>query len=408
MGHVVKTPAGTYRANWRDATGKQKAKTFRTKKEANAFITETEASMRRGGYVDPHAGQVRFGTYAATWEKSRNVEARTSERTESVMRVHVLPQWERWPLSSIQHAAVQDWVNGLRATMAPWSVAKCFGAFSMVLDSAVQARLIQADPCDGVKLPSTYRASRPAMALTRDEVFGKLLPAVHPAYRALVSTPAGTGLRWGECLGLTWAAVDFKAETLRVVQVVIESGGKRLVKPFPKSKAGLRTVPMPSFLAAELRRLQEAKDGPDGAELVFTTRSGQPPLRGTFRREIWRPALVRAGLLGRVEHLGECKYRATWPDASGTEWSSEHTTERDAVETVATKAAGGHRFHDLRHSYATWLVSDGLPVNVVQRVMGHENPSTTLNLYTHAASQFEDRVRDVFKPPADDSLTDDE
>jgi integrase len=40
------------------------------------------------------------------------------------------------------------------------------------------------------------------------------------------------------------------------------------------------------------------------------------------------------------------------------------------------------KFHDLRHCYATWLVSDGVPVNVVQAVMGHEQASTTLNRYT--------------------------
>ncbi|MHA6793475.1 tyrosine-type recombinase/integrase [Pseudonocardia bannensis] len=49
---------------------------------------------------------------------------------------------------------------------------------------------------------------------------------------------------------------------------------------------------------------------------------------------------------------------------------------------VARNQAGGLRFHDLRHSYATWLVDDGVPPNMVQRVMGHERSSTTLDLYT--------------------------
>ncbi|GAA1329212.1 hypothetical protein GCM10009610_66290 [Pseudonocardia xinjiangensis] len=49
---------------------------------------------------------------------------------------------------------------------------------------------------------------------------------------------------------------------------------------------------------------------------------------------------------------------------------------------VARHQAGGLRFHDLRHSYATWLVDDGVPPNMVQRVMGHERSSTTLDLYT--------------------------
>jgi integrase len=65
------------------------------------------------------------------------------------------------------------------------------------------------------------------------------------------------------------------------------------------------------------------------------------------------------------------------------------------------------RFHDLRHSYATWLISDGVPVNVVSRLLGHEQITTTLNRYTHDARDYADqRVRDVFgDPPADDLLT---
>jgi integrase len=49
---------------------------------------------------------------------------------------------------------------------------------------------------------------------------------------------------------------------------------------------------------------------------------------------------------------------------------------------LAREQYGGHRFHDLRHSYATWLVDDGVPPNMVQRVVGHERSSTTLDLYT--------------------------
>jgi integrase len=56
--------------------------------------------------------------------------------------------------------------------------------------------------------------------------------------------------------------------------------------------------------------------------------------------------------------------------------------EGAAVKLVARGQVGGVRFHDLRHSYATWLVDDGVPPNMVQRVMGHERASTTLDLYT--------------------------
>jgi integrase len=98
--------------------------------------------------------------------------------------------------------------------------------------------------------------------------------------------------------------------------------------------------------------------------LISGTRSGTPIRRPNFRR-VWVAAVARSGL----------------PPAL--------------------------RFHDLRHSYATWLVSDGVPINAVSRLMGHEQISTTLDRYTHDARDYADlRVRQVFSGlAADDLLT---
>ncbi|MEV1287739.1 tyrosine-type recombinase/integrase [Micromonospora sp. NPDC049679] len=85
---------------------------------------------------------------------------------------------------------------------------------------------------------------------------------------------------------------------------------------------------------------------------------------------------------------------------AASNWSAEFTTEREAVACVAGKAVGGMRFHNLRHSYATWLVTDGVPINLVQRVMGHEQASTTLNRYTHTPDDYADRVLAAFADPA--------
>ena len=78
------------------------------------------------------------------------------------------------------------------------------------------------------------------------------------------------------------------------------------------------------------------------------------------------------------------------------EQSSTFASEREAIAEIARRASGGLRFHDLRHSYATWLVSDGVPVNDVQRIMGHEQATTTLNLYTHSSGTLSERVRRTF------------
>ncbi|MEV0570645.1 tyrosine-type recombinase/integrase [Dactylosporangium sp. NPDC050588] len=400
MGHVSPTPSGKFRANWRDPSNKQKAKTFKTQKEAKAFLAEVESAKNHGTYIDPQVGKLLFAKHAEGWLAGRHVEVRTHERTLSVMRIHVLPQWGSWPLANIDHRAVQEWVNALSRKLAPASVAKCFGVLSMVMDSAIYARLIGINPCKGVSLPSTHKPRRPAQALSRADFFERLLPATVPNYRALVALAAGTGLRWGEAAGLAWGAVDLDAARVRVVQVVIESGGVRSIKPYPKSRAGVRSIPLPAFLVEELTQLRKSLDAPPRpTALLFTSRSGQPLLRSTFRRQVWRPALVRAGLLGSVAERPPRGWLASWPDAAGLEHTREFDGEREAVEHVVAHAAGGLHFHDLRHSYATWLVSDNVPVNIVRAVMGHESTSTTLNLYTHAPNEYHGRVTGVFDGP---------
>ncbi len=109
--------------------------------------------------------------------------------------------------------------------------------------------------------------------------------------------------------------------------------------------------------------------GDDG--LVFVASTGAPLKRGTFRARIWKPSLQRAGLSATL------------------------------------------RFYDLRHSYATWLVSDGVPINDGAKVMGHERTSTALDRYTHSTKDRDKRVRDAFAafslpPEPEDESEDDE
>jgi integrase len=297
--------------------------------------------------------------YAERWAAGRTVEASTDERTRSILRTHVLPRWGDWPLARIDHLSVQQWVRDLADTRAPATVKKALGVLSLVLASAVRSQLLAVNPCTGVRLPANRRATGTVRTITRQEFTGSLLPATPAEYRPLLCVAAGCGLRWGECAGLDWDAVDLDAAELHVRQVVVEVVGRLDLRPYPKSRAGRRTVPMPAFVVDAL----SAGPGSDArAGLVFGTRAGGPMRRSNFRR-VWVATVARSGLPAAL------------------------------------------RFHDLRHSYATWLVSDGVPVNVVSRLMGHEQISTTLDRYTHDARDYADlRVRQVFAPLAADFL----
>jgi integrase len=365
MGHIVKTPADTWRANWRDPAGRQRARTFRTKKDARAFLASVEAEKVRGSYLDPSAGKVLFRDHAQKWMAARNVELTTAAAADSRMRCHVLPQWGDWPLNTIGYLDVQGWVTRLSEKLAPQTVVACFRLMYSVMKVAVRGRLVAVNPCEGVSLPAQrVRGSIDAL-ISRSDLVGRVLPALPERYRALVLTAAYAGLRWGECAGLRWAQVDLDARRLVVTETVVEVSGRLTRKHYPKSEAGRRVVPLPMLLVTHLRR--HAGIVPSGAEdLVFPDSGGSFLRRSNFRRNVWLPARRTAGV----------------PDAL--------------------------TFHGLRHCYATWLITEGVPVNVVQVALGHERASTTLDRYTHRPRDYEDRLRDALDDSADDSLTDDD
>ncbi|WP_219414870.1 tyrosine-type recombinase/integrase [Pseudonocardia nigra] len=379
-GGVRKTPAGNWRAYWRDPTGRQTSKTFRTKREAATFLAQVTAATSTGGYVSPHAGRALFGDHARQWMGSWNNEATTHARDASIMRTHVLPQWGTWPLAKIDHMAVQTWITGLGARLSPATVAECRRLTSAVMRSAVRNRLIPFNPCEDVKVQKRRRRDTDDQVIARETFRRRLLPAVPHRHRALVAVAGGCGLRWGEASGLCRDALDLDRGTLRVIRTVIEVSGHTSFKPFPKSVAGRRTVPLPAWLVTIVREHLDRYPLGEG-DLIFANEVGGALRRTLFRSRVWRPSLVRAGLLGSVASDGD-RLLARWTDLDGQRHRQHFASEPAAVRYVARAHAGGLRFHDLRHSYATWLVDDGVPPNMVQRVMGHERASTTLDLYT--------------------------
>lgn len=377
---IRRTDAGHWRAYWRSPAGRQESKTFPTKREASVFLAQMKTAAAARNYVSPHAGRMRFGEHARQWMASWNTEATTSARDASVMRNHVLKQWEAWPLGKIDHLAIQTWITGLSQRLAPATIGECRRLMNGVMRSAVRNRLIAYNPCDDIRVPKRRKQDHDEQVIERAIFRSKLLPAVPDRYRGLVAVAGGAGLRWGEAAGLCADAVDLDAGRLRVIRTVVEVAGHTRFKGYPKSAAGRRSVPLPGWLV-EILRAHTEQFGYGEADLVFGNEVGAAHRRTNFRSRVWRPSLVRAGLLGAVTRDGD-RWVASWTGDDGRRVRATTDSESAAVAEVARRQSGGLRYHDLRHSYATWLVDDGVPPNMVQRVMGHERASTTLDLYT--------------------------
>jgi integrase len=319
------------------------------------------------------------------------------------MRTHVLPQWGRWQLGKIDHLSVQSWVTELGRTRSRATVAEAHRLTSAVLRSAVRNRLIAFNAALDVRIPKRRKSDTDERIISRAALRETLLPVVPERHRAMIATAAGAGLRWGEVAGLMDDALDLDAGTLRVIRTVVEVAGHRSFKPFPKSAAGRREVPLPPWARRLIGEHIERWPTPPTSP-VFANEIDGPLGRTAFRARVWRPSLVRAGMIGDVRRADD-GFVGTWTDRDGVKDEITTRTEYQAVMEVARRHYGGLRFHDLRHSYATWLVDDGVPPNMVQRVMGHERASTTLDLYTRRTANT-DRILAALSD--DDEDTDDE
>jgi hypothetical protein len=180
MGFVRVTDSGGWKAFWRDPSGAQRSKTFHTKKEATQFLSQVQVSMSVGAYVSPHASRTLFGDHARLWMKSWNTERTTAARDSSIMRNHVLAQWETWQLGKIDHLSVQTWVSSLSEKRSRATVAECKRLMSGVMRSAVKNRLIGIDPTLGVRVPGRRVRDTDERIVTREDVRQRLVPVVQP------------------------------------------------------------------------------------------------------------------------------------------------------------------------------------------------------------------------------------
>jgi len=334
MSSIRRRDNGQWRARYRDDTGREHARHFARKVDAQRWLDETTASVVTGTYVDPKAGKTTVREYAVQWQAAQVWRTKTAKRVETDLRVHILPALGDRAVSSVRPSDVQGLVKGLCTTLAASSVKVTYSTLRSMFKAAVDDRVIASSPCVRVKLPSSTTKTLTIPAVGTVLAIGEQLPA---RWRAVVYVAAGLGLRPGEVFGLEVADVDFLRRTVRVERQLDDRG--QLV-PL-KTEASYRTVPLPDVVAVELSRHLEhhRREGP-----VFVGHDGQPVKRNTFSKA-WR------------------------------------------------RAAGDLRLHDLRHVYASALIQAGESVKTVQRRLGHSSAAMTLDVYSHLWPDSDERSR---------------
>src|SRR3954471_22169275 len=113
MASIARRPDGTYRPRFRDETGKEHARHFKRKVDAQRWLDEQTAAMVTGAYVDPRAGRMTFAEYAEQWRATQVVRPTTGLAYERVLRRNVYPRLGTRPLASIRPSEIQGLVAWL-------------------------------------------------------------------------------------------------------------------------------------------------------------------------------------------------------------------------------------------------------------------------------------------------------
>jgi integrase len=354
---IDRRPNGKWRARFRlHPGGPQRARHFERKIDAERFLVSVQSQLLDGSYLDPAAGRITFGEYAAAWQEAQVHRPSTVAQVDAHLRNHVLPIFGDHPLASIRPTEVRAWVNGRTAVLAPATVEVVFRIFAAILGDTVSDRLVATNPAKGMKLPTKVAKPVVPPTVAHVEAIGAELPE---RYQALVTLAAGAGLRQGECFGLSVDRVDFLRRSITVNRQLVLVGGSPPVFGPPKTAASIRSIPLPDVVGNALaRHLERWSTGDDG--LIFTNDRGEALRRNRFN-EVWRAARGRAGL-------------------------------------------GDLRFHDLRDFYASLLIAHGESVKIVQARLGHASASETLGAYAPLWPDNEERTRaavdDVLGHPA--------
>lgn len=310
---------------------------FRTRRDAERFLSSVSVAIDRGQYVDPRDSRKTVGELGPDWlARQTHLKASSLRPIESAWRVHVEPAWADHRLSEVTFTEVQDWVAQLSGSAT--TVKRAYGVLSAILDDAVRDRRLLANPAAGVKTPRKVRKAR--TYLSHDQV--QALAGEAKGASPVILVLAYTGLRWGELVGLRVRDVDRKRRRLNVTQNAVEVG-QEIVVGTPKSHEA-RSVPYLPMLDDLLEEACRSKL-PDA--LVF------PAPGGGFMR------------------------RPRTDEGSGSWFGG--AVRRSGVPRLTP--------HDLRHTAASLAISSGAHVKAVQRMLGHASAAMTLDTY---ADLFDD------------------
>jgi integrase len=335
-GAIRKLPSGRYQARFPDPdhAGLVPAlQTFASKTAADRWLSKKRTELDAGSAVDDRAGNRPLSEW---WEPYRRTWGGLKESTrasyDAAWRLRIEPVFGSTRVRRITPGVIDEWVSTMiNDGVSRSKITEALGVLGRVLDRVVRDRVLPRNPCAErvVTLPRKQPTERPVLSPAEVERIAAACASARD--QVLIRLLAYGGLRIGEAFALQWSSIDVAGRTVTVRESVASSNGPPRLGS-TKTYA-TRTIDIPAKLAAQLSALRDSAK----SDLVFPNRQGAPLRYRNWRRDTWDPATSKAGLV-------------VLP-------------------------------HDLRATCASLLIDAGASPKDVQAHLGHEDITTTLQLY---------------------------
>lgn len=287
------------------------------------------------------------------------VRPTTFDSYDTICRNHIFnDKIAKMKLKEIKAYHLQPYINK-KNELSKSYIKKIYLLLNKFFDGAVKNDLIPKNPMQGINLPRSTKEVKDIEILTLEQQKAYIQATEQSSYRPLLLTALFTGMRIGEILALTWDKVDLKAMQIKVNASlketrIHENGETRweTIIQSPKTKQGIRTIPISKILANVLQDHKVAQ-----SELALS--------------------------IGRAEFN---KDRYVFCSEVGTPLSARNV-QRAHYQTCMRANITQVGFHALRHTFATRMIENGVDVKTVQAWIGHSTIQMTYNIYVHVQEQ---------------------
>ena len=382
-----KTIKGVLYQYYRDPSGKQiYAKTPKELKEKVKAFKDLKDEEKK--YLTNPDGKLTIGEFSKNWLESKKSTIKPKTFDGYEFNVNIINDkrfgFGTRQIKTITKDHIQKFIYDLADVYARNTIVKTRILLNQIFDEAVERDLIFKNPVNKTKLPledNIEKKTREIIILEKDDIdkfvkesecingdgthksCGKIGEHMYGIAAKMAVFILNTGLRASEAIGLQWDCVDFENKTIKVKRAdtyikdrsTNSDTNYKLHTGTPKSKSGIRTVPLTNKALEILYYCKENQKN----EYVFTTKTGGRVLQSNLDKTI-RRMLQRA----------ECK----------------------------VQSCGAHA---LRHTFASQLIAEGVDIQVVSKLLGHSKVSTTYDIYVHLLEKQDEKaietLNNIFK-----------